>query len=273
MSATAGSAPFQHALAAVDLLHEPSLAEAGLASWLRRLGCRRLTLAHVAEVDYPRVGAVAGLEAQRTALAELARELVGSLDELRTVVEVGLPAEVLPRLARERGADLCVLGDRRRGLAWELLTGGGGWEILRRLDVPALILPLEADGSVDRDPRGIAILSDFSEGAERALEVAATVARALDAPLRVVHALEGREYELPTRLALEERARRARDAGVREVATLALPGAATELEDAQEVELVVLGTRGLGKVQGLLLGSVARGVLASARCATLIVPE
>jgi nucleotide-binding universal stress UspA family protein len=45
----------------------------------------------------------------------------------------------------------------------------------------------------------------------------------------------------------------------------------TDYAQDQEVDLIVLGTRGLGGFNKLLLGSVSNGVIAHARCSVLVV--
>lgn len=268
-------ASFEHALVALDLLGDPSPFGAGLAPWLTHLGVRRLTLMHVAEVDYPRVGAVAGLEDHRARLLVQAEVLEGDFDPVRTRVEVGKPSEVLPQALEEEGADLLVVGNRRHGHLWDLLTGGGHWEILRRSTAPVLVLPLDPHAPPLAAPHKgspLAALTDFSETADRALDLAARIARDTGAPLCLVHALEGRELDGPTRAALEERAERARGAGAPAVTTLALLGPASAVDGDVEAALVVLGTRGQGKLRSLLLGSVARDLLAATRLPAILLP-
>lgn len=69
--------------------------------------------------------------------------------------------------------------------------------------------------------------------------------------------------------------RRARDAGARDVTGLALVGdyADTILETAEErgADMIVMGTRGLGVLRGVLLGSVSLKVANNAGCSVLLV--
>jgi nucleotide-binding universal stress UspA family protein len=44
------------------------------------------------------------------------------------------------------------------------------------------------------------------------------------------------------------------------------------IELAANADLVVIGSRGMGRVAGLLLGSVSQAVVTRARCPTLVVP-
>ena len=76
---------------------------------------------------------------------------------------------------------------------------------------------------------------------------------------------------------LEHASARACDAGVRKVETRICYGDyADEILDLAEVEppeMIVLGSRGLGRVRGALLGSVSQKVLHHARCPVLIVRQ
>jgi nucleotide-binding universal stress UspA family protein len=74
---------------------------------------------------------------------------------------------------------------------------------------------------------------------------------------------------------LERAAAAAKKAGVKQVATrLASGEPADDVLDAakrEKADLIVLGTRGLGEIKGLLLGSVSHKVSARAGCAVLTV--
>lgn len=132
--------------------------------------------------------------------------------------------------------------------------------------------------------------TDFSEGADAARAEAARLARLFGAPLILVHVVEdiivGPElpvaeldkiYEAQVAWAERELAARAAEAaalGV-PVRTRVLRGSAAaaivrSAED-ERASLVVLGTRGLGGVRRLLLGSVAEQVVRTAPCPVLTV--
>ncbi|MFW5969705.1 MAG: universal stress protein [Halofilum sp. (in: g-proteobacteria)] len=74
---------------------------------------------------------------------------------------------------------------------------------------------------------------------------------------------------------LENARRTAREAGVENVETRLLHGdparAIIEMADQQEVDLVVMGSRGVGRVEGVLLGSVSQKVSTevTANCLTV----
>ncbi len=127
---------------------------------------------------------------------------------------------------------------------------------------------------------------DGSEHARRALEVAQAEAKAHGARLLLLHAYE----PVPDYLgepffeeALKRRLKRAEEVLAEGLALLGLPreaGILVEGEAAQAildaaqaegVDLIVMGTRGLGALKSLFLGSQSQKVLAQAPCPVLLV--
>lgn len=141
---------------------------------------------------------------------------------------------------------------------------------------------------------GIVCGVDHSPGARSAARFAAALADRLALPLVLVHVVQppipqselGMAARTTDAVVIEE----LRKAGVslleavaeelgpgREVvAELRFGGASEALEAVAEsagAELVVVGTRGLGAVSSLLLGSVSRRLAAHGPCPTVVVPE
>jgi nucleotide-binding universal stress UspA family protein len=103
-------------------------------SGLRRLGARRVTLVHVAEVDYPMAGAVAHLDHHRTRLGEMGAE-----------VATGDAARVILKAADREPGTLLIMGIRGRGFL------GGPWlgkvtrRVLRETAVRTLVVPAKEE--------------------------------------------------------------------------------------------------------------------------------
>jgi len=129
--------------------------------------------------------------------------------------------------------------------------------------------------------------TDGSENADRALEVAKTLAHDDGASLVVVHVVQ--HYATETGLAVypdEERVRVKLEQIVQQLsedgfrASLRIvdhvgPQPAHEIADIAREEgadLVVMGTRGHGSIEGLLLGSVVLRLLHIAPCPVVAVP-
>ncbi len=135
----------------------------------------------------------------------------------------------------------------------------------------------------------ILIAVDDSEFASRAADVGVELARSLHAEVGFVTVYDpsvgpGRMWGVPAdRLAeASEHAAKSLLATFREpietrsvVPEFVEPGepASKIIEAANnwQADLIVMGSHGRGKVQGLLLGSVSQGVLHNARCPVLVV--
>ncbi len=142
----------------------------------------------------------------------------------------------------------------------------------------------------------ILVATDGSDGADRAVDYAAHLAKAESAELLIVNVIGG--YGLPDKVTrafthaqnawLEEmlqslsaqmltKARdRVRGAGVGAILLESRSGdvAQTIIDIAQEksVDVIVVGKRGTGRIGGLLLGSVSQKLVSLAACPVTVVP-
>ena len=130
--------------------------------------------------------------------------------------------------------------------------------------------------------------TDGSSGAERALQFAKSLAQANGARLIVVHVKEimvGRTGGYPVNVeegqvqaAIQKQVEDLKQEGLDatlQMASVAVGGAAHVIADAADAagaDLIVAGTRGLGPLAGLLLGSVTHRLLHIAHCPVLVVP-
>lgn len=136
--------------------------------------------------------------------------------------------------------------------------------------------------------------TDGSEGADRAVAVAADLVKSISGELLIVNVSEGKfssaELRLLERLrvsegdAFEEISHRvltrakavAQDHGAEIIETMGGAGDPTkvimEIADHKHVDAIVLGRRGLGQLEGLLLGSVSQKLCCLAPCAVIVIP-
>ena len=129
--------------------------------------------------------------------------------------------------------------------------------------------------------RRIVVAIDGSEPAQRALALAAELARTSGgATLTLVTATSGLEMVLDAEQqgaerGLAERAERLRGQGLRVETTVRVgsaPDLVTEVAEATAADLVVAGSTGKGAVQRVLLGSVTTRLLHMLRRPLLVVP-
>ncbi len=161
----------------------------------------------------------------------------------------------------------------RRGLKG-LLLGSVAKEVAHRSPVPVVTTRAEADGA--SPPQRILVACDFSEHSLQSLCLAAVWARHLSAEVTLLHVVESFVYpEFYFDHALEEEnlersiqrshdylARIAKDhlsGVVHETVVIHAPVAEgiAEYASINDFDLVVLATRGLSGVAGVLFGSVA----------------
>ena len=123
----------------------------------------------------------------------------------------------------------------------------------------------------------ILVGTDGSDGAGRAVELAARLAAGLRASLTIVHVVTLDDPPLDAHNDHASIARvRARELGALVVLSESLAGtdsAAIIMEVARNggVDLIVVGKRGLTRVTGLLLGSVSQKLVSAAPCAVTVV--
>jgi nucleotide-binding universal stress UspA family protein len=229
-------------------------------------------------------------ETQRTVLKCTSRVLKETGVTFRTRRELGHPVAKIISTAESEKADLIVLGSR--GLSpWKaLLLGSVSEGVVHHAHCPVLIV---------RGPQKpfhhILLASDGSAGAQRAAVTAKALAKQFEAALTVLNVYEppglfsvvGGMNPNPIK-ALEEQMEAQQQLtqtqeSLREIITeddLAHivhqkrgHPAETIVWFAEEYccDLIVMGSRGLGTFQALLLGSVADKVVRQAHCPVLIV--
>jgi nucleotide-binding universal stress UspA family protein len=278
---------FTHVLVALDLSPAADAMLRRLPG-LRELGARTLTLVYVAAVDYPVFGAVANLDHHRKRLDDAAPALAADGFEVQVVVAVGHPAGEILNAAGERGASLVLIGSRSHGRVGEAFVGSVAWEVVRRARIPVLLQrlepaterpegPLVASGC--NVPAHVVFPTDFSGVTDRAFVFVDAFAHLGARSFTLLHVREEEDSAADRdsdHERLEALAERLRAAGAESVAIEVLAGdparQVLRLAEQHPDTMIVMGTRGRGRVAEAVLGSVTRDVVRRARGSVLLVP-
>jgi nucleotide-binding universal stress UspA family protein len=205
---------------------------------------------------------------------------------------MGPPADVILDLGEEIGADLIVLGSRGHGTLGRLILGSVSEGVVHHAICPVLVL---RGGEDAWPPERVVIGDDGSEAAKRAGELAASIGEVFGASCALVRAypelpdadragraLDPRAVDDALRRAERELHERAEElgslAGRRPRIGIAAGDAAVALlEEAWEGDearaLIAVGSRGLGPIRRLRLGSVSTKVLRAAEGPVLVCPS
>lgn len=232
--------------------------------------------------DYGKDDARAALDT--IVVAALGADAAGAVERR---VACDLPALAL--LDTSSGSELLVVGARGLGGFRGLLLGSVSQHCLHHVTTPIAIVRAGPDRAAERTER-IVVAVDGSETSQRALRWALEEGRLRRAAVAVVHAsnplyLGGYPYSAGSidPAIFEHASRRVLDSAIAAEDTSGLPvpveqisrsggAAAVILEAAEDAELVVMGSRGLGGFKGVLLGSVTTQVSRHARCPVVVVP-
>lgn len=285
-----------HLLVAVDFTREARLVLRTAAALAGRLGART-TLMHVLEpvADDPDITLHWGdfpkerREHARQRLEGLAREC--GVDEPVVVLPEGRPFEEIVRIAQDLHCDLVVLGRmrERRGFIRESL-GGTVERVARHARCPVFIVGEEQQPQ-PTEPRRILLSTDFSEDSLAAFPWAAQIARHYDAKLLLANVQQ--PLGLPGTVeysrfgdqidALRAEADDRLDAFRQEhlpvdleVETRVVEGtpdrALCRLAQREQVDLIVMSTRGAQGWRRAWLGGTVEGVLRDAPVSMVVVP-
>jgi nucleotide-binding universal stress UspA family protein len=233
-------------------------------------------------------------DAAATMVDHLVYQAVDRVERLpRSIDQVAVnapPARTLLQVARD--ADILAIGARGYGGFAGRLLGSVARQCVGHADCPVVVVPARpataAGGQPGGEPsrRRIVVGTDGSPNSRAALAWALREASAHGARLQVVHAWQppytAGGYAVPIR-PFEEAAALVLDEALDSVGadSFAVPisrvtacgsAARTLIGLAEDAELLVVGSRGLGTFASLVLGSVSQQCAHNAPCPVMIVP-
>lgn len=199
------------------------------------------------------------------------------------------PARALHRLAERIGAALIVVGSTHRGAIGRVLPGSTGERLMHGAPCPVAIAPRDyaAEGPIGV----VGVGYDASDEAEAALRAACRVARAFNAHLRVIRVFDAtrvgtpammtfpgyaafnQDYEQDQRERLEH-AVAALPSDVSVEAMFLSGGPGSELvTQSQDVDLMIVGSRGYGPMAAVMLGGTTHTLIRDAGCPVVVLPR
>lgn len=220
--------------------------------------------------------------------ADITQVMVVAGVRARAQVRAGEPRTVAKEIlesASKFGADLIVMGSRGRQDLGSALLGSTSHDVVRQATCPVLIVSGQAQTIMT--PRRILLAVENRIDVESSMPVTVGLARALDAPVEVIHvagtyeaaierAVHGRRVS-PGHAAVAEAMAMLKKQGVKAHSQV-IPndtGLAPEIArvaDATEAGLIVLGSRRLTRIGELVVGTVAPGVVHRTARPVVIVP-
>lgn len=262
---------------------------------LARAGGASVTVAHAYPWHHLRFSGTS--EANAFLLEESERTLARMSEPLSDLANVELrsladpsPARGLQALAAELEAGLIVVGSSHTGRLGRVLPGSTAERLLHGAACAVSVVP-HGYATAQRHPSGVIACGwDGSPESEAALVAAEELARAMSTSLRVIRTFEPTAYAYPPALGVayahftqdgRDEAKRALEerlahigAGATVEGELHEGMAAHELGDVCEaVDLMVLGSRGYGPLEAVLLGGVTGRVVRDAGCPVIVVPN
>ena len=220
---------------------------------------------------------------QLSSVRQRLHETVGRTAHFSVSAESGSPAPVIARIARERGAELILLGIDAHGAPRRGETEDAALQVTRTADVPVVAVPPD----VALLPRRALVAMDFSEASARAAR-AAVLTLANGGTLTLAHVApdldframgkEGWEHIYDRGVAglFEQFVSELRIPNEVDVDTVFVrgdpPALILDLAARGAFELVAAGSQTAPWVEWHLTGSVSTSLLRGARCAVLIAP-
>jgi nucleotide-binding universal stress UspA family protein len=210
-------------------------------------------------------------------LARGARSLGSALDpaSVRTVLCEGSPAGVL--CERSRSAEMVVVGSHGHGRLPGSLLGPVSWRVACH-GQGRIVVVRGQWRPVNQSPGPVVVGVDGSTESRAALGFAFEEAALRDVPLVAVCALADAPGLLGATLRMEEDFSRVVTPQEKEHPEVAVlrqvvfgPPRTALLTAASEAQLLVLGSRGLGGLDGMSLGSVAATLLQHSPCPVAVV--
>jgi len=251
-----------------------------------------LTLLHVLQVPLVVGDSEAVLNASLESLeAEAEQGLQAALERIRqaalkgeSVMVAGVPFQTIVQVARDQHADLIVMGTHGRTGLTHILIGSVAEKVVRLAPCPVLVTRPHEDAATPH----ILVPLDFSADADYALEIAVELAQKRQARMSLLHVIDrppmgpgeiplSGSYQQEVLTAVDQHMTRTlvhvQQTGLKADMTIRRGNplqTILEVAHSQNIDLIVMGTRGRTGFKRVLLGSVAENVVRLAPCPVMV---
>lgn len=194
--------------------------------------------------------------------------------ELRPVAaESG--AQALQEIAEQEDVGLVVLGSSHTSRLGRVLPGGTAERLLHGAPCPVAVVPKDYRLRTEPDHGSIGCAYVASESGETALRAAEELALALSASLKVLHSIGPEPFPVREdgQQLLKERVAGLDDRIECEPVLCHEDAAHALIERSHGLDVLVIGSRGYGPLQAVLLGGVSGQVIRSAACPVVVIPR
>ena len=222
--------------------------------------------------------------------SEAKEKLQGFADFMKPVdttieIEVGDPRDLILEMEDREDPDLVVIGSHKKGLVEKILIGSTAEKIVKHSFKPILVIK----GSEPTFEGRAVIAYDFSKTAERMLDFAIDFLRPFNMKVELLHIDEPFDLPIVERIgrAIYQRFReekrkymdrirdRFKEAGIDPEVTY-LDGMdpkeaiVSRIKELEDVDLLIMGSRGLSGLKRIILGSTSTEVLRQVEIPILI---
>jgi nucleotide-binding universal stress UspA family protein len=231
------------------------------------------------------------LKQDSQALLEQLRSAHAETAEIKAIAHPS-PAHGLHDLAEAVDAGLIVVGSTHTGRAGRVVPGSTAERLLHGSPCPVAVAPRGFAQRSVREPQIVGCGFDGSVSAQHALKTAHRIAAATGARLRVIRVFRPLAFDEPPQKGvpmggisyndkLRDRAEEELDEAVEALEgeprgerffDVGDPGKALG-EASENLDLLVLGSRGYGPMHSVLVGGVAGRVVRDAACPVIVLPR
>ncbi len=268
---------FKKVLMAIDF-SECSLSMLKYIDELEKAGLEEIVFIRV--INIAKFGAVAGfdidawVEAQEEETVEKLEELVkkaethGVKAKFVYPIPAGDPVVEIVEAAKRENVSSIMVASRGKSRLKEILLGSVSEGVIRKAETPVLLIKEKYSGKLFKK---ILYAHDLSEHSSRAIECVKNAAIAGGRDVVLLHVMEDQDEEKLKVLEEVERELKSADIDVKVLIKKGVPHKVIlKTAEEEEVTMIAMASRGLGFIEGLILGSTTDVVTRRSKVPVLV---